>query len=138
MPTGTTELTSWVLNKLGRHRLAGLSLVNIPLSKEQIMENLTKITKMRVQYYNTKFKNFDAFLTPTAFNSALKFKNLEFLAFQTNYLTFANFFDLPAGVVPVTRVKPSEETGYESNHGDFIEKAAIDDLKGSAGLPVCV
>jgi fatty acid amide hydrolase len=49
----------------------------------------------------------------------------------------ANLLDLPAGAVPVTRVRADEERGRPPSR-DPVLRAAIDTDRGSGGLPVGV
>jgi fatty acid amide hydrolase len=49
----------------------------------------------------------------------------------------ANLLDLPAGAVPVTRVRPDEERGRGFSFDPVLRAAAATD-RGSRGLPVGV
>ena len=49
----------------------------------------------------------------------------------------ANLLDLPAGAVPVTRVRPEEEGGRAASRDPLLVEAAATD-RGSRGLPVGV
>jgi fatty acid amide hydrolase len=53
------------------------------------------------------------------------------------YACLYNLLGLPAGVVPVTRVRAGEEIGRTPSK-DVVEKLARQAEEGSAGLPVCV
>jgi fatty acid amide hydrolase len=48
-----------------------------------------------------------------------------------------NMFNLPSGVLPVTKVQIGEDS-YDDNINDFLTKYIKLDIKGSAGLPVGV
>ena len=53
------------------------------------------------------------------------------------YTILSNFIGYPAGVVPVTRVAPGEETDRPSSL-DMVERVARRTERGSAGLPIGV
>jgi fatty acid amide hydrolase len=53
------------------------------------------------------------------------------------YTVIANVSGFPAGVVPVTRVRPGEESGRQAS-GDVFDVAACETERGSAGLPIAV
>jgi hypothetical protein len=46
-------------------------------------------------------------------------------------------FNLPSGVLPVTKVQTGEDS-YDDNINDFLTKYIKLDIKGSAGLPIGV
>ncbi|MBC8074867.1 MAG: hypothetical protein H7Y32_02225, partial [Chloroflexales bacterium] len=54
------------------------------------------------------------------------------------YTLLYNLLGYPAGVVPVTRVQPGEETERAANTRDDVERAARQVELGSAGLPIGV
>jgi Asp-tRNA(Asn)/Glu-tRNA(Gln) amidotransferase A subunit family amidase len=53
------------------------------------------------------------------------------------YTLLANLLGWPAGVVPVTRIGPGEESARPASR-DLVERAALKAERGSAGLPVGV
>jgi fatty acid amide hydrolase len=53
------------------------------------------------------------------------------------YVPLANVTGFPAGVVPVTRVRPNEESDRAASR-DLIDKVARETERGSAGLPIAV
>jgi fatty acid amide hydrolase len=53
------------------------------------------------------------------------------------YACLYNLLGYPAGVVPVSRVRPDEEVGRSATR-DVVEKVALQVERGSAGLPVGV
>jgi fatty acid amide hydrolase len=68
---------------------------------------------------------------------ALRHGGSEHLAVTASYCYWANVLGVPAGVVPVTRVREGEESDRPSSR-DVVDKAAIATEQGSAGLPVGV
>lgn len=59
------------------------------------------------------------------------------MPFAGTYSILSPLLGYPAGVVPLTRVRPDEEAGREKRF-DVVEKTAWDTDRGSAGLPVGV
>ena len=53
------------------------------------------------------------------------------------YSTLANVTGFPAGIVPITRVRPGEESDRPASR-DPIDRAARDSEMGSLGLPIAV
>jgi fatty acid amide hydrolase len=53
------------------------------------------------------------------------------------YAPLANVTGLPAGIVPVTRVRPGEESDRPGSR-DQVDRVARDSETGSAGLPIAV
>jgi fatty acid amide hydrolase len=59
------------------------------------------------------------------------------LGLAGTYSILANLLGYPAGIVPVTRVRPDEELSRKPSR-DAVLKAAYTVERGSAGLPICV
>ena len=59
------------------------------------------------------------------------------MSFAGAYALFAPLLGYPAGVVPVTRVRPEEELGRKISF-DVVERTAFETDRASAGLPVGV
>ncbi len=53
------------------------------------------------------------------------------------YAPLANVSGFPAGIVPVTRVRPGEESDRPDSR-DQVERVARESERGSAGLPIAV
>jgi fatty acid amide hydrolase len=53
------------------------------------------------------------------------------------YTALANVSGFPAGIVPVTRVRPGEESDRPASR-DMVERVARESERGSAGLPIAV
>lgn len=49
-----------------------------------------------------------------------------------------NALNFPAGVLPVTVVKPEEQNYATDKVNDLVHKAILENMKTSAGLPVSV
>ena len=80
---------------------------------------------------------YDALICPVSALPALRHGTAARLVLAAVPCMLANLLDLPAGVVPVCRVDPCEEVGRETS-ADPVVQAAIENERGSAGLPVGV
>ncbi len=79
----------------------------------------------------------DAVICPPHALPALRHGSTADLTVVASYCFWANILGLPAGVVPVTRVGPGEETDRQVGR-DRVDQAAQRVEIGSAGLPVGV
>lgn len=80
---------------------------------------------------------FDAIVCPVSAVPALRHGTAARLLMAQAPCMLANLLDLPAGAVPVTHVRPDEETGRRPARDPVARLAAETDV-GSAGLPVGV
>ena len=79
----------------------------------------------------------DAVVCPVSALPALRHGTAARLVLAAAPCLLANLLDLPAGAVPVTRVRPDEETGRGFSFDPVLRAAAACD-RGSRGLPVGV
>ena len=79
----------------------------------------------------------DAIVCPVSALPALRHGTAARLVLAAAPCLLANLLDLPAGAVPVTRVRPDEETGRGFSFDPVLRAAAATD-RGSRGLPVGV
>jgi fatty acid amide hydrolase len=82
-------------------------------------------------------RQFDALVCPVSALPALRHGTAATLVLAAAPCLLANFLDLPAGTVPVGRVRPDEESG-RTRSGDPVLIAAREVDRGSAGLPIGV
>ena len=82
-------------------------------------------------------ESFDAAVCPVSALPALRHGTAMRLVVAAAPCLLANLLDLPAGAVPVTRVRAEEERGRGWSL-DPVVRAAADTDRGSAGLPVGV
>jgi Asp-tRNA(Asn)/Glu-tRNA(Gln) amidotransferase A subunit family amidase len=82
-------------------------------------------------------KKFDAMIMPVFPTTAIRAKDSEKLLSFLSYNSLTNVLDMPAGFVPIRRVKLEEEV-FVSKFNDSITKAYQDNIKDSKGLPVGV
>lgn len=80
---------------------------------------------------------YDAFICPPHALPALRHGASGELAVAAGACYWANVLGVPAGVVPVTRVRPDEESDRPASR-DVVERTAAATEAGSAGLPVGV
>ncbi|HEX6121745.1 MAG TPA: amidase family protein, partial [Ktedonobacterales bacterium] len=78
---------------------------------------------------------FDVILSPAAPVPAIRHGGSRFLATAGGYTVLYNVLGYPAGVVPVTRVRPGEE-GPRKSSLDLMQRAARQAELGSVGLPI--
>src|SRR5205823_11566461 len=79
----------------------------------------------------------DAVLCPAVALPAFVHGASRDLGLAGSYSMLANILGFPAGVVPLTRVRASEEVSSRRPF-DMVERAAHTTEKGSTGLPVAV
>jgi fatty acid amide hydrolase len=81
--------------------------------------------------------SFDAAVCPVSALPALRHGTAARLVLAAAPCLLANLLDLPAGAVPVTRVRPDEQRGRGPSR-DPVVRAADDTDRGSEGLPIGV
>ncbi|HLX17741.1 MAG TPA: amidase family protein [Bradyrhizobium sp.] len=79
----------------------------------------------------------DLVLMPAYAVPAVRHKATINMPFAGSYALFSPLLGYPAGVVPVTCVRPDEETGRRKTF-DVVERTAFETDRGSAGLPIGV
>jgi fatty acid amide hydrolase len=81
--------------------------------------------------------NYDAIICPAAPVPAVRHGDVGKLADFFGSALLFNTLGLPAGVVPITRVRPAEEESWLDGR-DRAEQTAHELMQGSAGLPVAI
>jgi fatty acid amide hydrolase len=79
----------------------------------------------------------DLILCPAYALPPIRHGATEMMPMPGAYVPLANVTGLPAGVVPVTRVRSNEETSRPPSR-DLIDRIARETERGSAGLPIAV
>ena len=79
----------------------------------------------------------DFILCPAYALPAVRHGATELLPMPGAYTPLANVSGFPAGVVPVTRVRPGEESDRPQSR-DIVDRVARESERGSAGLPIAV
>ena len=84
-----------------------------------------------------KTSNVEVLLAPVHIHAATKIEYIKHLGVLANYNFLANLCDLPAGVLPVTSVKPGEDVEqYNDGFEDHLTRVLRQDFVGSVGLPL--
>jgi len=118
-------------------RLSRILAAAGPRSGRAIWALQAKTWKYRHDFWRQfTAQRFDALLFPPHALPAFTHGASEYLAFAAGSCYLANLLDWPAGVVPVTNVRPGEESDRKS--GDVLDAQARHVETGSAGLPVGV
>ena len=79
----------------------------------------------------------DIVLCPAYAVPAVRHGATELMPMPGAYTPLANVSGFPAGVVPVTRVRPGEESDRPPSR-DLVDRVARETERGSAGLPIAV
>ena len=127
-----------VLGALGQRRTADL----VGLVGRRSADEYWQLSRARSDYAERFFAclstaRLDALICPPHALPALRHGGTEHLAMAASYCFLANVLGLPAGVVPITRVRADEESDRPAGR-DVVERAARATEIGSAGLPVGV
>ena len=107
-----------------------------PRSKKGIKKLIAR-RKEVVEHMQNTAKRFDAILCPVSSLPALKHGTAARLVAAASPCLLANLVDLPAGVIPVTRVSEGEQYGRHFSF-DRVLRTAIQTDVGSTGLPIGV
>jgi fatty acid amide hydrolase len=79
----------------------------------------------------------DVVLCPAYAVPAVRHGATELMPMPGAYTPLANVSGFPAGVVPITRVRPGEESDRPPSR-DLVDRVARETERGSAGLPIAV
>ncbi|MGD0332571.1 MAG: amidase family protein [Xanthobacteraceae bacterium] len=79
----------------------------------------------------------DVVLCPAYPVPAVRHGATELMPMPGAYAPLANVSGFPAGIVPVTRVRPGEESDRPASH-DLVDRVAREAERGSVGLPIAV
>ncbi len=107
-----------------------------PRSKKGFRKLIARRDEIIEHMRNTS-KQFDAILCPVSSLPALQHGAAARLVAAASPCLLANLVDLPAGVVPVTRVSEGEQSGRHLSF-DRVLRTAIKTDDGSVGLPIGV
>ncbi len=130
-------LTALWQREFRSRRLARILAAAGPRSGRSLWALQAKMLQYRHEFWRQfTGHHFDALLFPTHALPAFTHGASEYLAFAGGSCYLANLLDWPAGVVPVTKVQPGEESDRKAN--DLLDAQARYVEQGSAGLPVGV
>lgn len=141
LPYIVRALFSDLIDSMGYHRWANLMKNMKELQAHEYFTVVYKLAKCKKEFYDTWIKEgYDTLLMPGDALPALKHGSANSLALSGCYMYLGNAVNLASGVVPVTKVRPGEDT-YEtsgSKEHDLFHKKACESIKGSVGMPVSV
>lgn len=120
-------------------RMAESARHSRPLTAAQLWEMTEQRTQYRERFLAAlDASRYDAILCPPYATPAVRHGATYFLLLPAgSYNMVYNVLGMPAGVVPVTRVRPGEESDRRATR-DRVDRAARETERGSAGLPVGV
>lgn len=135
------QILSHLTNLLGQKALAQL----LPSFGRRTVYQQWQLVENQMNYQQ-KFEEamnkdqggpFDIILCPATSLPAFTHGSTRDLGLAGSYTALYNVLGYPAGVVPVTRVRPGEEVGRNPSR-DMVEKVAWQVETGSTGLPIAV
>jgi fatty acid amide hydrolase len=125
------------LARLGGRRLEAEALLRTGPRRGPPFAELLALREQLLERFAAATQGCDAFVCPVSALPALRHGTAARLVLAAAPCLLANLLDLPAGAVPVTRVRADEERGRPPSR-DPVLRAAIDTDRGSGGLPVGV
>jgi Asp-tRNA(Asn)/Glu-tRNA(Gln) amidotransferase A subunit family amidase len=141
MPSWLRSVLGFGLDAAGQRRAAMTLRRFASGSADQYWQTIEAIDDFRRDLLRSLDKAdggpIDVLLCPAYALPALRHGATEFMPMPGVYSTLANVTGFPAGIVPITRVRPGEETDRPASR-DPIDRVARDSERGSVGLPVAV
>jgi fatty acid amide hydrolase len=138
IPHCIKQLIGKVLTMMGKERKALVLTSSSPMPAKDIFHLTNFQLFITSEFYKSlQQKGIQHLISPGFGVPALKHGTSGDLWPALIYTCMYNFFGMPAGTLPVTRVQKSEQT-YESKHDDEHTQVAKDCMAGSEGLPVAV
>jgi len=136
LPGAVKWLAAWALSAVGQRYLA-TSMRTVGRRSASAYWQAVDGRKRYVARFLEAMKasRFDALICPPFMLPALTHGASELLNAVGSYPSLYNVLGMPAGVVPITRVRPGEESDRAPS-GDLIIRDARKVEVGSAGLPV--
>lgn len=138
LPNSAKRVIGPVVRASGRARLARLLAVPMPPTPYDYFELLHERARLLTDLMATwDAAGVDVVISPACGLPAPHHGTAADLWDAFSYLTVANLFGLPAGVVPITTVGAGEESDRPASR-DAADRLAVSVEQGSAGLPVAV
>lgn len=110
-----------------------------PLTTSEYLINSTFQRQIQASFFKIwEENNLDAFISPGYPIPAMKTKNSKHIMIAACYTRIYNYLNLPAGSLPVTRVKEGEDI-YDEKTGskqEELERRTREDMKGTVGMPI--
>lgn len=141
LPRGIRPALAAFARLVGRGIEADAVAATGPRSKiefTQLIERRTRLAdRIDAAWRSTEGAAVDAIVCPVFAVPAMRHDTASQLLIAAAPCFLANLLDLPAGVVPVTRVRPDETARRGSSRDPVVQAALLTD-QGSEGLPVGV
>jgi fatty acid amide hydrolase len=139
MPRGLRIAAAALLGLLGQRHLAATMGAFASGSASDYWRLTERVMEFQARFHNELDRApggpIDLVLMPTCAVPAVRHKATINMPFAGTYALLSPLLGYPAGVVPVTRVRPEEEAG-RSKSLDLVERTAFENDQGSAGLPI--
>jgi Asp-tRNA(Asn)/Glu-tRNA(Gln) amidotransferase A subunit family amidase len=128
-----------LLRAVGEKRAANALLNSGGIEAHELLKKSHELSTLQYEFFDFWTANkLDCIILPAAAVPAVKHGAGKDLAMSFCHLWISSMFNLPSGVMPVTVVQKSEEKAYECEHKDNFSQSATENVKDSAGLPVCI
>ncbi len=141
MPAWLRGLAATALDAFGQRRLARNLRRFASGSVDDYWQTIAAIAEFRRallrSFEEAEGGPLDVVLCPAYAVPAVRHGATELMPMPGAYTPIANVSGFPAGVVPMTRVRPGEESDRPASR-DMMERVARETEKGSAGLPIAV
>ena len=138
LPGFIRPLAPGIARMIGQKRLAETIRNLRPVSADQLWLMQADRSRYRMQFLAAmEAGRYDAIICPPYALPALTHGASYYLTTAASYSMLYNVLGMPAGVVPITRVRAGEESDRQRT-GDVVEKAAYQVEQQSAGLPIGV
>lgn len=141
MPTWLRAVAGLALDTLGQPRSAANLRRFTSGSADDYWRTVEAIAAFRSDllqsFTDAEGGPIDIVLCPAYAVPAVRHGATELMPMPGAYTPLANVSGFPAGVVPVTRVRPEEESDRPPSR-DLVDRVARETEKGSVGLPIAV
>jgi len=77
-------------------------------------------------------------LQPSYFSCAFKYSHLHNRGLLLDYTNIWSILSYPVGIIPVGKVEPGEDSGYEDDINDKWTEDIRQDMVGSVNMPLTV
>jgi fatty acid amide hydrolase len=141
MPVWLRGAAGAALNALGQRRRAAILRRFASGSVDEYWQTIEAIADFRYTllraFEEADDGPIDVVLCPAYAVPAVRHGATELMPMPGAYAPIANVSGFPAGIVPVTCVRPGEESDRPASR-DVIDRVARESERGSAGLPIAV
>jgi fatty acid amide hydrolase len=141
MPLWLRSIAGATLDALGQRRLAANLRRFATGSVDEYWQTIEAIADFRRallrSFEEADGGPIDVVLCPAYAVPAVRHGATELMPMPGAYAPIANVSGFPAGIVPVTRVRPGEESDRPASR-DMMDRVARESERGSAGLPIAV